>query len=220
MKRICRYLSFLSLLLLCIPIASAQSSVDFMLGFGYAHDGSNGLGIDNLSSVNALSGCTPGAGDPYCVTNPKMSSFFMGLGGDVMLWKRFGVGAEINFTPTRNSYGPFEYRQEFYDFNGIFQPVNTKRASLELEGGVGGSHTGFAINQCAGSTFCSSPYPYGSANHFQIHAGAGVSLFLTDHVFIRPQFDIHYVPGFTDEFKSNFVPAATIWIGFNFGERQ
>jgi hypothetical protein len=42
----------------------------------------------------------------------------------------------------------------------------------------------------------------GTANHFQVHTGAGVSLFITDHVFIRPQFDVHYVPGFTGQFGS------------------
>jgi hypothetical protein len=59
----------------------------------------------------------------------------------------------------------------------------------------------------------------GSSNHFQVHAGVGVQIFLTEHVFIRPQFDFHYVPGLTDQFGSNMVPAAMVWLGYSIGDR-
>ncbi|MGA3041004.1 MAG: hypothetical protein ABSF54_09485 [Bryobacteraceae bacterium] len=235
MKRICRYLPILSLLLICVPFANAQSSVDFMLGFGTAHDSANSGGLDNALSPNAFGSCAPGSGDPYCLSNPSLSGFFLGISGDVMLWKHLGIGAEINVQPSRSNYGSpcslatdeacLQFRQEFYDFNAVYQPVNSKRVSLVVEGGVGGAHTGFAVNEsgtCAGTAVCSPAQaePFGTSNHFQIHAGVGVSLFVTEHIFIRPQFDIHYIPSFTDQFGSNLVPAGTIWIGYNFGDRQ
>ena len=71
MKQIRRYLPLLSLLLLCAPFASAQSSVDFMLGFGTAHDSANGGGIDSALSANAFGTCTPGTGDQYCLRQPR-----------------------------------------------------------------------------------------------------------------------------------------------------
>jgi hypothetical protein len=234
-KRIYRYLPILSLLLLCVPFASAQSSVDFMLGFGTAHDTANSGGLDNALSVNAFGACTPGTGDTYCLNNPKLSGFFLGIGGDVMLWKHLGIGAEINVQPARSNYGSpcslavdtacLEYRQDFYDFNAIYAPVNTKRVTLQIQGGIGGAHTGFAVNEsgsCVGTAVCTSAQaePIGTSNHFQIHAGIGVSLFVTEHIFIRPQFDLHYAPGLTDQFGSNVVPAGTIWVGYNFGDRQ
>ena len=223
MRQIFRYLPLLSLLPFCVPYASAQSSVDFMLGFGTAHDKSNGGCIDNVSFVGY-----PSAGvDPTpssCQANPSLGGFFLGIGGDVMLWKHLGIGAEINVQPARSNYGPLQYRQEFYDFNAIFAPVNNKRVTLQLQGGVGGAHTGFSYNQaggCVGTAVCvpAQSEPVGVSNHFQIHGGIGVSLFLTEHIFIRPQFDVHYVPSLTDQFGSNFVPAATVWVGYNFGER-
>jgi hypothetical protein len=139
-----------------------------------------------------------------------------------MLWKRFGVGAQVNVQPARSTYGPLLYRQEFYDFNAIFAPVNTKRATVQLQGGIGGAHTGFSINEsgCVGVAVCSSSIvPVGTSNHFLIHAGIGVSLFLTEHIFIRPQFDARYIPGFKDQFGSDFVPSGMVWVGYNFGER-
>ncbi|MGD0364345.1 MAG: hypothetical protein ABSC93_25995 [Bryobacteraceae bacterium] len=222
MKRICRYLPILSLSLLCVPFASAQSSVDFMLGFGTAHDAANGGGIDNANSINAYGVCTPNSGDIYCQANPALNGFFLGFGGDVMLWKHFGLGASADVMPGRSDYGPLLYRQAFYDVNGVFRPVSSKRVVFQLEGGIGGAHTGFGINQsgCVGTAVCSSSIePVGSSNHFDVHVGVGVALYVTEHIFIKPQFDLHYAPGLTDQFNSNLVPAGMVWVGYTFGDR-
>jgi hypothetical protein len=224
-KRICRYLPILSLVLLCVPFASAQSSVDFMLGFGTAHDGANGGGIDNANSINAYGTCSPNSGDTDCQSNPSLGGFFLGFGGDVMLWKHFGLGATAVVQPARSNYGPLLYRQAFYDFNGVYRPVSEKRVVLQLEGGIGGAHTGFGINEsgCVGTVVCSSETePVGSSNHFDIHGGVSVSLYVTEHIFIRPEFDIHYAPGLggiNNQFSSNVVPMGMVWVGYTFGDR-
>lgn len=221
MKLICRYLPILSVLLLCVPFASAQSSVDFRLGFGTAHDKANGGGIDG-GTFAGYSSCSLDPIPADCIANPSLGGFFLGFGGDVMLWKHFGIGASADVQPKRSNYGPLLYRQAFYDVNGIFRPVSTKRVALQLEGGIGGAHTGFAINQsgCVGTAVCSSSIqPVGSSNHFDIHAGIGVSLYITEHIFIRPQFDIHYAHGLTDQFNSNLVPAGMVWLGYSFSDR-
>jgi Outer membrane protein beta-barrel domain len=215
-KRICRYLPPLSLLLLSIPFASAQSSVDFNVGFGTAHDKAAPGGIDS----NTGSTCTLGAAN--CQATPALSGFFMGVGGDVMLTKRYGFGGEASFQPAKTDYGPLQYREIFYDFNGIFAPVNQKKAIVKIEGGIGGAKSSFSYTQtsCVGTAVCSkSTQPVGASNHFQVHAGLGVQIFLTEHVFIRPQFDFHYVPGLTDQFGSNMVPAAMVWLGYSMGDR-
>ena len=222
MKRICRYLPLLFLPLLSIPFASAQSSVDFNVGFGTAHDKSTGAGIDNLNSANAFGSCTVGAADPNCQATPALSGFFMGVGGDVMLTKRYGFGVQASLQPAKADYGPLQFREIFYDFNGILAPVNQKKAIVKIEGGVGGAKTSFSYTQtsCVGTAVCSNQsQPVGSSNHFQVHAGVGVQIFLTEHVFIRPQFDFHYVPGLTDQFGSNMVPAAMVWLGYSLGDR-
>jgi hypothetical protein len=151
-----------------------------------------------------------------------MNGLFLGLGGDIMFRKHFGAGAEMSFQPSQKSYGPLQDRQMFYDVNGIYQPYATKRVALQLQGGVGGARTSFSYLQssCVGSVVCSnSAQAVGTATHFQVHAGVGVQFFLTEHLFIRPQFDFHYVPGLNQQFNSNAVPAATVWIGYNLGSR-
>jgi hypothetical protein len=199
-------------------MASAQSAVDIGVGFGAAWDKSNGQGIDNLNSANALGPCTPNSGDADCQTTGSMNGFFLGINGDIMLYKHLGFGAEVNFQPAQNGYGPLQDRQIFYDFNGIYEPYSTKRVALRLEGGIGGAHTSFSVSEsgCVGNgVACSTQVePVGADNHFQVHVGVGVQLFLTEHIFIRPQFDFHYVPGLNNDFNSNAVPEATIWVGY------
>ena len=222
MRHNCRYLPLLSVLLLSTSLAMAQSSFDVNLGFGSAHMKSNGNGIDNASSPNAYGGCSLSAGDAFCEATPALSGFFLGLGGDIMLQKHYGFGAEVNLQPAQSNYGPLQYRQTFYDFNGIYAPVNEKRIQLQLQGGIGGAKTSFSLSQnsCVGTAVCSNfVQPVGSANHFQVHVGVGVQLFVTEHIFVRPQFDLHYVPNFTEQFGGNAVPEGTIWIGYSFGER-
>lgn len=213
-------LSFVALAV--VPVARAQTSFDVNMGFGTARAGANGGGIEGPTSVNAYAACTPSPADPTCTPNPSLSGFFLGLGGDLIFQKHFGVGAEVSFQPARSDYGPLQYRQTFYDFNGIFLPVNQKRAQIQVQGGIGGAKTGFSFTQtsCIGVQCTTVTQPVTNANHFQLHVGVGVQIFVTEHIFVRPQFDLHYVPNFTEEFGRSSVPGASVWVGYSFGDRS
>ena len=211
-----------ALLLSGASFVNAQTAFDVNLGFGSAWDSANSGGIDNASSLNAFGSCIPNSGDPNCESLPRLNGFFLGFGGDLMLYKHFGVGFQASLQPSRETYGPLSSRQTFYDVNGIYAPVTTKRVSLQLEGGIGGARTSFAYTQsgCVGTAVCStSTEPVGSANHFDVNVGVGVQIFLTDHIFVRPAFDFHYVPGLTNQFGSDAAPEAMVWVGYSFGER-
>lgn len=211
-----------ALLLFGATFANAQTSFDLNVGFGSAWDTANSGGIDNASSVNAFGSCTPGSGDQYCDSLPSLSGFFLGFGGDLMLFKHLGAGFDASLQPERPNYGPLQYRQAFYDFSAIYAPINTKRVSVRINGGIGAAHTGFAINEseCVGIAVCSSyTEPVGSTNHFDATWGVGVQLYVTDHIFIRPEYDFHYAPGLDNQFGHNYVSEAMVWVGYSFGER-
>jgi hypothetical protein len=115
-----------------------------------------------------------------------------------------------------------QFRQSFYDFNGIYAPVNRKKIQLQLQGGIGEAKTSFSYTQssCVGTAVCTNQsQAVGNASHFQIHAGLGVQFFITEHMFIRPQFDLHYVPNLTQQFGSNSVIGGSVWLGYSFGDR-
>ncbi len=223
MRKFCRYLPLLSLVPFCVSLASAQSAVDINMGFGGAWASANNSGIENANSLNnAFGSCTPSTSDPNCEALPKLNAFMLGFGGDVMFKPKFGFGVEYAIQPAQQNYGPLKDRQSFVDFNGIYRPIQTKRAALNIEGGIGDARTSFSYTQssCVGTAVCSSQNsPVGSANHFDGHIGVGVQIYVTEHIFVRPQFDLHLVSGLTDQFGSNVVPSAMVWVGYNLGSK-
>jgi hypothetical protein len=220
-NRYCRFLP----VLFCASLAFAQSSAEVNLGFGTVHDKAATTGVDTSGNT-----CTASTSSS-CQLPPALSSFFLGFGGNIMLSKHFGFGGAVNLQPIKSDYSTLYYQgygyplksaQYFYDANLIYAPINEKKAALRFEGGIGGASTRFSITSstCAGSAVCSnSTQHFANANHFDIHGGAGVQVYLSEHIFVRPQFDIHYVPGLTDQFGSNVVPGATVWIGYSIGDR-
>jgi hypothetical protein len=211
--------TFLPLILLLgsVPLLQAQGSFDVAVGFGSVHDKATGLGIDKVT----FGSCTPSSTATTCEATPGLGGLLMGFEGDGMLNKHIGIGGELSFQPTKSNYGPLQYRQMFYTFNGIYAPINKKRLQLRLEGGIGGAHSGFSYTEtsCVGTAVCTTQAAsVGSAGHFQVHVGAGVQFYVKPHIFIRPQFDFREVPGFTNQFGSDQVIGGTIWVGYNFGE--
>jgi hypothetical protein len=107
-----------------------------------------------------------------------------------------------------------------FDFNGIYQPVHTKKVAVKLEGGIGDANLKFYENASSSSVLGSqnSSQYFGSANHFQVHGGLGVQIYINDHIYIRPEFDVHYVRNLT-QFGSNIVTSEMVWVGYSWGDR-
>jgi len=185
-----------------------------------------------------LNTCTTGDLYPPCVSTPALSGFMMGFGGDLMLWKKLGgqlgVGAEVGFQPAKENYinlnasaaasglssESIQSRMTLFDFNGIYEPVNNKKVTLKLEGGIGVANLKFYESGSSSSVLGSqsqSEY-FGSANHFQVHGGVGVQIYVSGNFFIRPEFDVHYVRNLT-QFGSNIVTAEMVWVGYSWGDR-
>jgi hypothetical protein len=200
--------------------ASQASAQGFSAYFGL------GSAFDNAATS---SGCPPQQiSDPFsgltpptsCVTAPTMGGVFGVFGADFMVTPHIGVNGEYSFRFTQADYLPTEgvkIRPAFYDFNAVYQPSSgDKRIVPVLEGGIGGAKLSFYAAQSAGTIFTTSQF-FASSNHFQVHGAVGVKLYVKSDIFIKPQFDIHYVPNLTDQYGRNFVPQVTISIGYTFG---
>jgi hypothetical protein len=226
-RSIRHYLPLLILLLACLPIAQAQSSVDINVGFGWAHAKSLGL-VD----INTLNPCQNLAGE-VCGNTPALSNFMLGFGGNLMLWKHLGVGVDVGVQPGKQNYLTFQTasagsfgdvlqsRVTLYDFDAIYAPLSTKKFALQLKGGIGGANVKFYENLSSSSAVLGNTNQNefaGSANHFQVNGGVGFQFYLTDHVFIRPEVTVHWVNNF-QQFGSNVVPQAMVWLGYSIGDR-
>jgi hypothetical protein len=225
-RSIRHYLPLLVLLLICLPLAQAQSSVDFNVGFGTAHASS--LGSVDINTLNPCSSASVACGN-----TPSLGGFFLGFGGNLMLWKHIGVGVDVNLQPAKQNYLTFQQqsagtygdvlqsRVTFYDFDAIYAPYSTKKVAVQLKGGIGGANVKFYENLSSSSTVLGntnqSQYA-GSSNHFGVNAGVGVQIYLTDHIFVRPEGGIHWVNNFS-QFGSNLVPYGMVWLGYSIGDR-
>ncbi len=195
--------SLLFVTLFCAALANAQSKADVYFGMGTARDTSTGQFIDTFGTGTAL-------------PTPDLGGVFGTIGGGFMLTPHFGVGGEVSFRFKQADYAGLNYRPIFYDFNGIFAPgVGKRRIVPELQGGIGGATLRFydpSSQQC-GFNGCTTAI--GSSNHFQVHAGAGLRLYVTQNIFVRPTFDLHWVHNFT-EFGKSYVPEYTLAVGYTF----
>jgi hypothetical protein len=196
---------------LCVSASLAHAqNADVFFGVGTATDSSSGASIDTFST-----------GNPF--TSPKLGGAFGKVGGDFMITPHFGVGAEYDFRFSQAAYAGLNERPSFYDFNGIWMPTSRrfKRVVPELQGGLGAAHLSFYYPQtyCDAFAGCStSSTQVDSSTHFQVHMSAGVRLYATSHLFIRPEVDAHYVNNFF-QYGSNWVPEYGASIGWSFGER-
>ena len=225
MRRICRYLPLPVLLLASIQLAGAQSLIDINMGFGAAQDKATGNGIEGdytlANGANFGGSCALGVStDLTCVKTSALNGFMMGFGANLMLWQHFGVGLEVTLQPNKPTYAAipseslggvleqpaldFLSRTTFYDFNGIYQPWKSEKAT------VSGSLLGSSSN---------STYLAGSSTHLNLHGGVAFQYYLTDHFYIRPQFDIHYVPNLA-QFGSKLVTQEMVWVGYTIGDRK
>jgi len=97
--------------------------------------------------------------------------------------------------------------------------VRTKKVAFQVIGGVGGASLRYYETGATGSAIGPRMLPstLAATITFKCMAACG-SVLLTDHVFLRPQFDIHYVPNLT-QFGSNLVTSETLWLGYTFGSQ-
>jgi hypothetical protein len=159
-----------------------------------------------------------------CEAAPTMGGLFGVFGADYMLRTRLGFSGEYAFRFAQASYLPdagIKARPAFYDINAIYQPLSPKaRIVPVLEGGLGGAKTSLYFSQqsCATATVCNNQSSYfASANHFQLHGAVGVKIYVKPNIFIKPQFDLHWVHNMDQEYGRNVVPQYTIAVGYTFG---
>jgi len=210
-----------------VPLASAQARTgDVSFGLGTANVKSSGVGLD----FNSGTACLPEL-DAFCsATTRHLSGVMMGFHGDYMFTNSFGVGTDVLFQPAKQDYADFnaispgekiQSRMTFWDLNAVARPVRKKQAALQLEGGIGVANMRFydTISQSGVLGNLNSDQYISSANHFQLHAGVGVPIYMKNGFFVRPQFDIHYVPNLDQQFGGNLVTQGMVWVGYAFGGR-
>jgi hypothetical protein len=159
-----------------------------------------------------------------CENAPNIGGVFGVFGADFMITPSLGVNGEYSFRFAQAPFLPaagLNARPSFYDFNAVYQPLSvTGRVVPVLEGGIGGAKLSFYANSqtCVTLGTClNQSQALFTTNHFQLHGGVGVKLYVKGDMFIKPQVDFHWVHNLNQQYASNFVPEVTVSIGYTFG---
>jgi hypothetical protein len=186
-----------------------------------------GLGT-GTNSAGTSTGCPPqrlfDSINDACEPAPTIGGLFGILGADFMVLPHLGVNGEYALRFTQAPYlplGGLKFRPAFYDFNVVWQPFSILRIVPVVEGGFGVARVALYATQTTSITGITSTTTSsaGAANHFQEHFGVGAKVYITSGLFIKPQFDFHYVPHLTNQFGRDWVPQYSAAVGYTFGRR-
>jgi hypothetical protein len=193
----------ISILILSAGFADAQARLDVYFGMGTARAGSSNEYFDLLDT------------GVYSIS-PALDGAFGKFGVGVMLTPNMGVGGEVTLRFRQGDYGGAGYRPVLYDFNGIWTPSLSDRVMPEFQGGLGVFDMRFYDPTYFYYDYWSGNYTNyaGSSRHLQLHAGAGLRIYVTPSIFIRPQVDYHWVRN-NRWFKDKSIPAYTLSIGYS-----
>lgn len=195
--------------------AHAQRTISPFFGLGSERDR---VGTDTAA------GCVTGElldnFTGVCESGPTMGGLFGMVGVDYMLKRKIGLNGEYTFHLRPNPYLPNEglkMRPSFYDINGFWQPFGSRVVPF-LEGGFGGARVSllFNSNSCLTGSPCGNFTPPTSLNYYQLHFAAGGKIYIHGAIFVKPEFDLHYVFNF-QQFGRNAVIGYMISGGYTFG---
>jgi hypothetical protein len=184
-------------------------AVLFLLGVAHGQQVDAAFGITTVISPTNVS--STGDHSPQTIGGGAYPT----VSGDVLLRHAFGVEGEVSWRAAQNDYFGFQpYRPLFYDVNAIWAPAAGRRAGLELLGGIGAESVRFYTGQTlCNFTSCTN---YTSSNHFLADVGAGVKLYVTKHIFVRPEVREYFIHN-NVEFTSPYATRVGASVGYTFG---
>ena len=174
--------------------------------------------VDVAFGVGSLT--APGATTRNGLVYPsETGGAYISFGGDVLLHKRFGVGAEFDWRASQNAYGTLvRYRPLFFDVNGVWAPRLTKHLTGELQAGIGVEdirfYTGYGNGGgCDYYGYCNN---FVGSHHFMGDLGGGIRAYVWHNLFVRPEVRLYLVHN-NAEFSSGTAVRYGASIGYSFG---
>ena len=200
-----RKLAFLATVIAVFILANLASAQQGDANFGFGTLMSPGAAQCRLSSSNGL-----------FVVCPEKGGLYTNIGGDVIFHRRIGFAFDADWRTSQGNFGGIgqPYRPIIFSFDGMYQPRLSKKAGLDLMGGIGWQTTRFYLPYCTNGFTCNN---YVSSNHFQINVGAGLRYYVWGHVFVRPEVRYYNVINNTDYYTSGNLVHVGASIGYTIG---
>jgi hypothetical protein len=196
-----------------VTLLAVLATALLLAGSAYAQSGDVALGISTLTTSYPSSSVV----NSGFIYNPGMGGgAYLSVSGDILPWKRFGIGGEVSWRASQNLYLGYQpYRPIFYNVNGVYAPKFGKHAGAELLAGIGAESLRFYNNYytCSYVAGCTN---YTSSNHFMGVFGGGLKLYPHGGFFVRPEVRFYVIHN-NLEFDSGHAIRPGISLGYTFG---
>jgi hypothetical protein len=212
--------AFLAVVITLFAFASLASAQQ-----GDAYIGGGTLLTSSTSFSTTVPGTNCGLDSQGGALCPEKGGTYLNLGADIIFKNRLGAAFDVNWKASQGSIGGpggQPYRPLLFTFNGVFQPRLSKKAGIDLFGGIGWQSTRFygyqPTSSCVYFGAC-----YTSSNHVLVDIGGGIRYYVWGHVFLRPEVRLFHVLNNTDTsangfgFSSNNVIRVGASIGYTIG---
>ena len=168
--------------------------------------------VGQAQSLDAFFGLNAVSAHQAVQNIPRLGGGVFPSAGVNLFLGAVGVGAEAAFRSTNNSTG---FRPVYYDVNLLLDPFHVSRSiSPEFMIGAGAQHIGDygAAASCGGLSNCVN---YAS-NHLALHLGVGVKVYLTEHIFLRPEAHFYFIHN-NQAFQTSNSERFGISLGYTLG---
>lgn len=165
------------------------------------------------ATATQISNCFSGVS---CNAQSLSGGAYPVISGDFLIHKNFGVQGEVAWRGSQGNYlgSGLGYRPILWDFNALYAP-RVGRIGGELMAGIGALSSRFYTGQTSCSfSGCTN---YQSSNHFALHVGGGVRLYILKSVFLRPEAHYYFVHNANVDFTSNRIFRIGASLGISFG---
>ena len=167
--------------------------------------------VDVYAGLNALTA-------NQAVQNiPRLGGgLFPSAGIDMYLLGPLGVGGEVAFRSSSETFSGAKLRPIYYDINLVATPITISRSIKPvIMLGIGSQ----SLRAYQGLAQCGSPsgcVTYANSNHLTGHLGLGVKVYLTQHIFLRPEAHFYFIRHNT-EFATTNSERFGISLGYSLG---
>lgn len=166
--------------------------------------------IDVFAGLNALTAS-------QAVQNiPRLGGGLFPSAGVSLYLGPVGIGGEVAFRAQHSNSQASGLRPTYYDVNLLFDPIHISRSIIpEFMVGIGAQNISAyqGLTQCGSISGCTA---YANSNHLTGHIGLGAKVYLTEHIFLRPEAHFYFIRH-NSAFQAGQSQRFGVSLGYTFG---
>jgi len=176
-----------------------------------------GNAVASAQSIDVFAGLNALTASQAIQNIPRLGGgLFPSAGVELMLLGPVGVGGEVAFRGSAQNYSGTSLRPIYYDINLVATPITISRSIVPVVMvGIGSQ----SLRAFQGLTQCGTPggcVTYASSNHLTAHLGLGLKVYVTQHIFLRPEAHFYFIRHNT-EFATTNAERFGISLGYSLG---